>query len=62
VDLQYKDLELAIGTAKNMAVPLPMGTLAQQLFEIARAKGRGREDISSVIKFFEELAKVEVRE
>lgn len=62
VDLQYKDLELAITTAKSMAVPLPMGTLAQQFFEVARAKGWGREDISSVIKFFEELAKVEVKE
>jgi 3-hydroxyisobutyrate dehydrogenase len=61
VDLQYKDLGLAISTAQSMSVPLPMGTLAQQIYEIARAKGQGREDISSVIKFYEELAKTEVR-
>lgn len=61
VDLQYKDLELAVSTAKSMSVPLPMGTLAQQFFEIAKAKGWGREDISAVVKFFEELAQVEVR-
>lgn len=61
VDLQYKDLELAISTAKSMSVPLPMGTLAQQIFEIAKAKGWGKEDISAVVKFFEEMAQVEVR-
>lgn len=62
IDLQYKDLELAVSTAKSLTVPLPMGTQAQQFFEIARGKGWGREDISAVIKFFEELAQVEVRE
>ena len=62
VDLQYKDLELAVSAAKSMSVPLPMGTLAQQFFEIAKAKGWGREDISSIIKFFEEISQVEVRE
>ncbi|MGL4207785.1 MAG: NAD(P)-dependent oxidoreductase [Candidatus Adiutrix sp.] len=61
VDLQYKDLELAVKTAKSLGLPLPVGNLAQQLFEIARAKGFGREDISSIIKFFEEMANTEVR-
>ena len=61
VDLQYKDLELAVSTAKSLAQPLPMGNSAQQLFEIARAKGWGREDISAIVKFFEEMAGVEVR-
>ena len=61
VDLQYKDLELATETAKNLGMPLPMGNLAQQIFEMARAKGFGREDISAVVKIWEELAGVEVR-
>lgn len=61
VDLQYKDLELAVSTAKSLAQPLPMANAAQQIFEIARAKGWGREDISAIIKFFEEMAGVEVR-
>lgn len=61
IDLQYKDLELAVSTAKSLATPLPMGNLTQQLFEIARAKGLGREDISAVIKFFEEMAGIEVK-
>ena len=61
VDLQYKDLELAISTAKSLTMPLFMANQAQQLFEVARAKGQGREDISSVIKISEEAAQVKVR-
>ena len=61
VDLQYKDLELAISTAKSLTQPLPMGNQAQQAYEVARAKGQGREDISSIIKVYEELAGVKVR-
>jgi 3-hydroxyisobutyrate dehydrogenase len=61
VDLQYKDLELATETAKSMGMPLPMGNLAQQIFEMARSKGFGREDISAVVKIWEEFAGVEVR-
>ena len=61
IDLQYKDLELATETAKSLSIPLPMATLAQQIFEMARAKGYGREDISAVIKLWEEMAGVEVR-
>jgi 3-hydroxyisobutyrate dehydrogenase-like beta-hydroxyacid dehydrogenase len=61
IDLQYKDLEMATSAAKKKVVPLFLGNLSQQLFEMARAKGLGREDISSVIKIFEELSQTEVR-
>lgn len=62
IDLQYKDLELATETAKSLGMPLPLGAMAQQIFEMARAKGLGREDISAVIKVWEELVGVQVRE
>ncbi len=62
IDLQYKDLELAAETAKSLGMPLPLGSMAQQIFEMARAKGLGREDISAVIKVWEELVGVQVRE
>lgn len=61
INLQYKDLELAVSTAKSLTYPLPMGNQAQQIYETARAKGQGREDISSVIKINEDLAGVKVR-
>lgn len=61
IDLQYKDLELAVETAKGAGVPVPLTTMAQQVFEMARAKGLGRQDISAVIKVWEELVGIEVR-
>lgn len=61
VDLQYKDLELAVETAKNLGVPLPVTSIVQQVYEMARAQGLGREDISAIIKIWEELSNVQVR-
>lgn len=62
IDLEYKDLELAMETAKSLDVPLPVGATVQQLFAMAKAKGLGREDISAVIKVWEEFVGVQVRE
>jgi 3-hydroxyisobutyrate dehydrogenase len=61
IDLQYKDLELAVESAKGLALPLPMANAAQQVFELARASGLGREDISAVVKVWEKLADVVVQ-
>lgn len=61
MDLQYKDLELATQTGKDLGMPLYMGNLAQQIFEQARAAGLGKKDISAVIRLWEELAGAEVR-
>jgi len=61
IDLQYKDLELAIQTAKEAKVPMILTNVAQQVFEQARAAGLGREDISAVIKPLEDLLNIKVR-
>ncbi len=61
VDLQYKDLGLAIDAAKKTKMPLPMTNQAIQLYEMARARGYGDKDMSSVIKIWEELMGVKVR-
>ena len=62
VDLQYKDLEMATQTGKELGVPLMLTNVAEQVFETARAKGLGRKDISVVVAMQEELAGVKVRE
>ncbi|MCR1899441.1 NAD(P)-dependent oxidoreductase [Irregularibacter muris] len=62
IDLQYKDLQLAVDTAKDLKAPLMIGNLSQQMYEMARAKGLGTEDISAVLKLYEEWENVEVRE
>lgn len=61
IDLQYKDLELAVQTAKEVKVPMMLTNVAQQLYENARAAGLGREDISAIIKPLEELLDISVR-
>jgi 3-hydroxyisobutyrate dehydrogenase-like beta-hydroxyacid dehydrogenase len=61
IDLQYKDLELAIQTAKELKVPMLLTALAQQIFEQARAAGMGGKDISAVVLPLENLAGVKVR-
>ncbi|WP_017751377.1 NAD(P)-dependent oxidoreductase [Clostridium tyrobutyricum] len=53
VDLQYKDLQLAIDTAKDLKIPLVIGNLTQQLYEMARSEGMGKEDISALVKVYE---------
>lgn len=62
IDLQYKDLQLAVDTAKDLKMPLVIGNLSQQMYEVARAKGLGTEDISAVLKLYEEWGNIEVRE
>jgi 2-hydroxymethylglutarate dehydrogenase len=61
VDLQFKDLGLALDAGKDVSTPLPMTALATQVFGAARAKGLNKQDISSVIKVWEDLTGVEVR-
>ena len=61
VDLQYKDLGLALEASRDERVPLPMTAAAVQVYEMARAKGQGREDMSSVVKVWEDLTGAKVR-
>lgn len=61
VDLEYKDLGLAVETAKRLSMPIPMGSMAVQVFETARAKGYGRQDITALVKIWEELMNIEVK-
>jgi len=61
IDLQYKDLELAVETAKDLGIPLIMGNIAQQMFDIAKAEGLGQKDISSVINLYEKWSGIAVR-
>jgi len=61
IDLACKDLRLAIDLGREMGVPLFVTSIAQQVYELARARGMGRLDHTAVIKLLEEAAQVEVR-
>ncbi len=61
IDLAYKDMGLAADSARELGMPIPMGATAMQAFETARAKGLGGQDITALVKVWEELMGVELR-
>lgn len=61
IDLQHKDMDMAIQTANELGLPLALGNAAQAMYKAAQAEGLGRKDISAVVTLLEELAGVTVR-
>lgn len=55
VALQYKDLMLALDTARTHKMPMPMTATASQIYEFVNAMDYGREDISVITKALENL-------
>ncbi len=44
LDLATKDLGLAVELAANLQVPLATGAVSRQLYQVAQARGHGRDD------------------
>jgi len=61
VDLMYKDLGLAHNLATQYKVPTLLGATCRQVFELARATGKGRKDFSAILTLLEEIVGVEAR-
>jgi 3-hydroxyisobutyrate dehydrogenase/2-hydroxy-3-oxopropionate reductase len=57
----HKDVGLALDSAKDLDVPLPITALTEQMLRAAIAKGWGDADFCSSIRVLEEWASVEVR-
>ena len=58
--LLHKDLGLASDVAKELEISTPVLALVKEIFQIAKAKGYGAEDMSAVIKCYEEWAGITV--
>lgn len=56
VDMTYKDLKIALESADDVGVPLPLTALVQQMFGSLRANGHGRLDHSALLTVFESWA------
>jgi 2-hydroxy-3-oxopropionate reductase len=56
VDLHHKDLGIALGTARESGVPLPLGAVVAQLMAAARAQGHGDLDHSALLLVLEQLS------
>lgn len=57
----HKDITLALDSAREMDIPLPLTSLTQQMFRAAMAMGFAEEDICSTVKLMESWAGVEIR-
>jgi 3-hydroxyisobutyrate dehydrogenase-like beta-hydroxyacid dehydrogenase len=55
IDLMFKDLSLMLENAGKLKVPTPMAAASRELYQLARASGKGEQDITAVITVLEEL-------
>ena len=62
VDISYKDQELETAFAKRLGVPVLLANVTQQVYQMARAQGLNKQDGSAIVKIYERLAGVSVRE
>jgi 3-hydroxyisobutyrate dehydrogenase-like beta-hydroxyacid dehydrogenase len=61
VDISFKDQELETAFAKQLGAPLLLANVSQQVYQMARAAGLGKEDGTAILKVLERLAGVQVK-
>lgn len=61
MELHIKDLLNAMDTAHNIDVPLPLTGQVLEMMQVLEADGKGKNDHSGLVEYFEKLAKVEVK-
>ncbi len=60
IDLQQKDVRLALQEADRLGVPLPGTALIHQLYRTLQARGLGHEGNHALVKALENLAGIEI--
>jgi 3-hydroxyisobutyrate dehydrogenase len=60
MDISFKDQELETAFAKQLGVPLLLASVTQQVYQMGRAAGLGKQDGSAVVQVLEKLAGVTV--
>ena len=61
IDISFKDQELETAFAKRLGMPLLLANLSQQVYQMGRAQGLGKEDGAAIVKIIEQLASVKIR-
>jgi len=59
IDLAHKDLSLILQAANAARVPLPVAAAAREAFSMARARGYGGQDFSSMVDVLCDMAQIE---
>ena len=60
IDISSKDQELETAFAKQLGAPLFLANVSQQVYQMARAAGLGKQDGTAIIQVLEKLAGVRV--
>jgi 2-hydroxy-3-oxopropionate reductase len=61
INLHIKDLSNALDTSHEIGVPLPLTSAVMEIMQALKVDGMGENDHGSLIKYYENLAKVEVK-
>ena len=56
IDLFLKDIRLMLEAGQDLHVPLPLTGMMQQLYTAAFAGGQAKEDLSGIVRLYEEMA------
>lgn len=62
MEIHIKDLHNALAAAREAEVPLPFTALAMEVMQALKALGDGQIDHGGIIRYFERLAGIEVKE
>lgn len=61
INLHIKDLNNALETSHEMGVPLPLTAAVMEMMQALKVDGMGEADHSSLVQYYEKMAKVEVK-
>lgn len=60
IDLHIKDLNNVLETSREVGVPLPLAAQVMEIMQAIKQDGCGVEDHSSIVKYYEKIANIEV--
>ena len=60
IDLHIKDMTNILETSRSVGVPLPLASQVMQIMLAVKQDGCGVEDHSSIVKFYEKMANIEI--
>jgi 2-hydroxy-3-oxopropionate reductase len=61
IELHIKDLQNALDTAHDLNAPVPLTANVMETLQALKTDGMAADDHSAIVRFYEKLAKIEVR-
>jgi len=61
INLHIKDLNNVLETSHELGVPLPMTAAVMEMMQALKVDGMGDGDHCSLVKYYEKMAKTEVK-